>query len=361
VWWVLPHTHTRGPHPQVPERRLHPRRFLHGPLNFACLLPVFLCLAPMCRASSGTPPVPQTQSTNFEFFKEFVNGEIPIKEAVVYQTLWKARKLINEERWRFSLQDGGGSWYVQDIEAQGTHFYRRDHRTCGASVAQFWLVNDKVLDVVDKSCSEASVPYKTAGHDRGIMWSAVSLGVPSQYGKRPRVRWTRNRFEVMQTVLNGPGRPTTTRIVHGEIRLKDGRPDELVEEGGRIIARYEYEGPGPIPSAFTAYGAYPYSGGDPGLEGAEVRYEFQRLELGGNALCGAAGFLPGSFARTANLLCSVWTNGVQYNVGDSGIFLAPRTANPRRTGSIGMLAIVVATFSCLFAYYVIQKKRKVKQ
>ena len=317
--------------------RPNPIRLLSASPIQACVL-LLLLLVPRLRANS--PP-----ESDFATFQKFVNGEIPIKEAVVHRTLTLRGKLVNSQRWRFSLQDGGKSWYVQDLEPHNLY-----HSTSGASLAQLWHVGDETLHVVDKACTERSGPYTMTDFNRSLLWLAVSLGLPCEQDalEVPSVKWMGNRFEAMQTVRTGDGK-SITRMAHGEVKLKDGRPSETVDESGRVIATYEYPDAGPIPKAWIA-------------SGGEVRFEFERLELGTNALCGAEGFLPGSFATTSNVHCSIWTNDVAYMVTDSGLWRASDIVQPRKTGSMAMIAIVAVTFfSCLVLYYANQKKRKVKR
>lgn len=313
-------------------RRPNPIHLLSAPPIHACVL-LLLLLVPRLRASS--PP-----ESDFATFQKFVNGEIPIKEAVVHRTLMKG-KLVNSQRWRFSLQDGGKSWYVQNLESQ----YNPNHTTCGASLAQLWVVGDKALDVGDKACAEGSGPYKMTRFERSLLWRAVSLGLPCEQDalQVPPVKWMGSRFEAMKTVPITGQEKSISQMAHGEVKLKDGRPSETVDESGRVIATYEYEDAGPIPKAWIAYGG-------------EVRIEFERLELGTNALCGEEGFLPGSFATSFNLLCSIWTNDVEYNVKQSGLWRASGVVQPRKTGSMAMIAIVAVTFSGVCLYYMRTKK-----
>ncbi len=337
------HTHTRDSRPQAPERGLNPRRLLRTLLCLACPLLTAFWSAPTSRGSDAP-------GSNLATFRMFVNGEIPIKEAVVHRTLKEGARALGDVRWRFSLQDGGRSWYVQVLDPPDLN-----HRTFGASLAQLWEVGDKTLHVVDKGCAKGSEPYG-ASFQRTLLWNTVALGLPSDWGavrEAPvkSVTWAGDRFEAMQSVPGEHGLAAHTRSVRGRVKLKNGRPIEALNESGRILAVYEYRGAGPIPSAWTETTG-PYT----------VQFEFEGLELGTNALCGAKGFLPGSFATSANPHCYIWTNDVAYGVTDSGLW---RTSDairgkPRRTGLVAMVAIVAATLSCLFAYYVIQRKRKVR-
>ncbi len=334
-------THTRP----APARPCAPHRFLLPPalLNSASLLLALWCVAPVSRANGAPPPVSQMANTNFEFFKKFVNGQVPIKEGMMYRTLWKNGRVVNREQWLFSLQDGGRSWYVYNVT------FNRGHQTMGASLTQLWCVGDKLVDVVDKTRAKGSTVYDGGFVMRGFLREAVSLGIPFEdmtVEMKP-VKWTGTHFESLRRAGVGPR--SVIRVAHGKVRLRDGRPSELVDDHGRITAIYEYQDMGPIPRAWTqTVGPY------------VVRDELVRLELGTNALCGARGFLPGSFARSANLLCFVETNGATYAVTERGLWnTADRVkASPRTTGSVAMIAIVVAAFSALFAYYIIQKKER---
>ena len=314
-------------------RRPNAIRLSSAPPILACVLLLLLLVPRLCASS---PP-----ESDFATFQKFVNGEIPIKEAVVHRTLTLKGKLVNSQRWRFSLQDGGKSWYVQDLEPHNLY-----HSTSGASLAQLWVVGVESLNVVDKACAERSGPYTMTDFNRSLLWLAVSLGLPCEQDalEVAPVKWMGNRFEAMQTVRTGDGK-SITRMAHGEVKLKDGRPSETVDESGRVIATYEYQDTGAIPKAWIA-------------SAGEVRFEFERLELGTNSLCGEEGFLPGSFAKSFNLLCSIWTNEVAYNVKQSGLWRASDTVQPRRTGSMAMIAIVAVTFSGVCLYYMRTKKNE---
>src|SRR5882724_12010540 len=48
-------------------------------------------------------------STPLQNFRSFVNGAVPVKEAVVYRQISQTNKVLNEEWWRFGYQPN--TWY----------------------------------------------------------------------------------------------------------------------------------------------------------------------------------------------------------------------------------------------------------
>lgn len=65
--------------------------------------------------TSGQDSSANATNSNLIFFQDFVNGNIPIKEAIVYRNIAKLDGTwMNEEWWRFGCQDN--TYYVQRLE-----------------------------------------------------------------------------------------------------------------------------------------------------------------------------------------------------------------------------------------------------
>jgi len=93
--------------------------------------------------ATGTALYGQETTARLATFQKFVNGEVPVKEAVVYRELSKTNgTVLNREWWRLGYQND--TWFVQrliPVATNSSHLVPRD-AICGASFAQLWTVSE---------------------------------------------------------------------------------------------------------------------------------------------------------------------------------------------------------------------------
>ena len=112
-------------------------------------------------------------------FQKFVNGEIPIKEAIVYRTIAKTNGIVfNEQWWRFACQEG--TWYCQQLKPDDSNptnwISTALSQVCGESYTSFWKINDAMIGVADKKFAHGSdLDYLP---ERFLLFEALSLGIP---------------------------------------------------------------------------------------------------------------------------------------------------------------------------------------
>ena len=232
-------------------------------------------------------------------FQKFVNGEVRIKEAVVYRQLSKTNGTVfNKEWWRFGYQND--TWFVQRLRPDATNSTKlvpKDSSICGASFAQFWVVSDKNLSMATKNVATGSGPDESAAFRRSLMFEALSLGVPRELDELniadAAVKWEGLGFStIVGSKRDENGKVIATAPVKGQLKLGDNGFPASVEfqgvdqfPGGTVTYEFTPDALG-IPKSFTSR----YSG-------SIDRCEFLSLSLGSNDLTNAGGYQPSLFAN----------------------------------------------------------------
>ena len=218
-----------------------------------------------------------------------------MREAVVYRTLTRAGKLVNEEWFHFAYQPGD-TWFVQRLipdSANTNRLVPRNANIVGASKTSFWDLGEKSMDVVDKAQASGSLPEKFGAPYRSLLFGTMSLQLPIP------IEWHGLQF-------------TTAQGTAGRMTLADGRPSEAEWKvswppGTKATwdadwTRYDYEGsPDGLPRSFTA------SSGP-----ATFRFAFLSLTLGSDPRVGTNGYIPAMFSPALKEYVEFWTNGEGY-------------------------------------------------
>ena len=268
---------------------------------------------------AGLGKCDQLTNARLVTFQKFVNGEVPIKEAVVYRQLSKTNGTVfNKEWWRFGYQNG--TWFVQRLTTNGAVSSQpvpRDSTVCGASFAQFWIVTDKNLCTASKDVATGSVPDESAAFDRSLMFEALSLGVPREPNELSitdaDVKWDGLEFNTTVGIKRDKnGKSTATAPVKGQLKLDDN--------GLPVSA--EFPGVDQFPSGSVTYEFSPDTLGIPKsftcryLDGMD-RCEFLSLALGSNDLTSAGGYQPSFFAdMKIKRVVTSFTNALGYTQRD---------------------------------------------
>jgi hypothetical protein len=295
----------------------------------------------------------QGPNPKLETFKKFINGEVPIAEAVVYRTIVTSPKhRPSREWWRFGCQHDANTWYCRYLKPVATNSaeLRPELGAVGASDDAFWVVGRHDLHIADKAhASLLHGPLRMGTLERGYVNATLSLGFP-RYGmpasvKQPLVRWDGLRFSL--TVPTNWDR-LRTGVIRGELVLgSNGLPAEAWFSNLTISpypTRYEYapDSDG-IPTAFTQ--SFPNE---------TDRCVFLSLKLGvDERVEKTGGYLPGMFTRRMPEVVSAWTNEQHYVLrGDQFVFNPAFRTRPVKTkGTVIMAAIAVTSISFLALWY----------
>lgn len=295
------------------------------PLSFALLLIAATVFATHCY---GTDSVLQT-------FQTFVNGGLPIKEAVVCRRILNTNGIVqNEEWWRFGQQDSNRTWYLErDVphSKNPSKLVRRTNdATVGASFANLWSVSDRNIHIADKSVSLGSGPDSYGTFGRHLMFSALSLGVPRRQDLRAitdsQIEWSGTNFTTEVTSKHGTnGSVLATARITGKLTLgTNGLPVSAdipaVGDAAACSVKYDYaDSNAVLPSVFTI--KYP---------GRIYRFEFLSLKLGTNDLSATGGYAPSLFADTTlQRHVTLWTNDRPYSLVDGKTRPAFRPPAPK--------------------------------
>jgi peroxiredoxin len=274
-----------------------------------------------CILLVAPPGRAQTPDAGLVTFQKFVNGEVPVKEAVVYRELSDTNgKVLNKEWWRFGCQNG--SWFVQRLipdTNDSSKLVPRESSTVGASDTQFWVVDDQNLDVAEKNVAKGSLPDSFGMFYRSLLLSALSLGIPRQYDALSitdaPVKWNGLEFNtIVRSKWDKGGIVMAKAPMPGHLTLeKNGLPTSAVYPGvGQFsggVANYQYVSPdlNEIPKIFTVR-----------LHNEKFRFEFISLVLGTNNLTATGGYAPSLFADPKlKRTVSVYTNELAYVDGKS--------------------------------------------
>lgn len=293
--------------------------------------PLLRALAVLSAAFSGFPA--QGAGPSLELFQGFVNGRVPVKEAVVTRQILQADGTVqNQESWRFGCQDG--TWYVQrllpDAKSPLQLAPRPNTPIVGASFTDIWAVTDRDLHLADRNDELGSGPSRMSSFSRGLMLEALSLGLPRRPGIRSltdsEIEWAGSRFTTLVVSKRGTTNalPATGRLT-GELRLGlNGLPTSaaapVLGEFPGCSVTYQYaDTNAPIPSVFVV--KYP---------DRAYRYEFRSLKSGTNDLTPTGGYVPSLFADLAlKRNVTLWTNHLAYSLINGKLIPAFRPPRPK--------------------------------
>lgn len=324
-------------------------------LKFGSICFAISCTVAVLQASvSG-----QTVNARLDTFQKFVNGEVPIKEAIVYRKLSKTDgRLLNQEWWRFGCQEG--TWYVQrlipdkqdpsKLVASGSDAFG----TVGESFTHAWVVSDKDIHIVDKISATGSTPDTFGALERSLMFCALSLGLPRLPGMHEiedaQITWDDLAFTTTiarKSDKIGAVLVTNDTTITGTLSLDtNGKP---------TVA--EFHGVGGFPSGSVHY---EYKTADASIPTVflvrfpdEVfEFQFLSLTLGTNDLTETGGYVPSLFADmkvTRNI--TVWTNSLPYTLLNGKTIPAFETPHPKRAGPIILISLAVVSTLFLVLWY----------
>ena len=289
----------------------------------------------------------QTGNPQLETFKRFVNGDEPIREAVVYRSISLASgKLINQDWLRFGYQDGGNTWYAQRLRPA-----TNDHATLapvldaddmnGASYKYLWGMNERNLQIAEKSLAAGSGPAKSGAFLLEFIHRALTLGIPSI--EPAKILFAGTNFNPPAITRWTPvGEPQQTNMINGSLVLG--------ERGLPVSA--EYSPSGTLPGGIVSYSYEPATKGIPHVfsvtskqpNGRVYRYEFLTLILGAVDLSETQGYLPTMFtAAKIEKHITLWTNSAPYSLIDGKTIPAFATTHQRRTGALIMGGLLLST------------------
>ncbi len=290
------------------------------------------------RVAPGAP-----SGSEAETFKEFVNGRVPIKEAVVYRAIsGNDGALKNEDWWRFGYELG--NWYVERLQPDPTNKLalvpKGRKQVYGASSSNLWAVSEQDLHLAVRSAGTNSMLDHNRSH-RNMMFAALSLGVPRnlnvQTVEDSQIVWRGWNFSTFVVVSGTPAKP-----VAGWVRTNpDGLPAsaEYRSEDGAIngLVDYEYgDDHQAIPLVFTAR-----------YDNARYRYEFLSLKLGVSDPPQSGGYTPEQFAdlkRERHV--TIWSNSTPHSLINSNLVSAAAVNHGQKSRLI-ILALLVCV-SVLF-------------
>lgn len=320
------------------------------------------------RPTAGHASTSIVVNAKFALFQDFVNGKVPIKEAVVYRKITKPdSSWVNLEWWRFGYQEN--TWFVQRLQPDPSNSSNLvplwNHEVCGASYAMLWLITDRDVEVAPKQSSTGSLPEINGSLPRSLVHAALSLSLPRQFDKREisevPFAWEGTHFRTVR--YDGPDEKGTRITVtqEGDVKLGVNGLPALAQwsdihgfRGGKVAYEYGPDTQG-VPVAFTAQGA-----GDV----HSYRYQFLALKLASNDLSETEGYVPGLFAdmKLARTV-SISTND-QYWILIKGQFVSgARPAHvygegPKRKGPLILISLAFGASTILALWYQRAEKKK---
>jgi peroxiredoxin len=274
----------------------------------------------------------QTTSAGLALFQQFVNGQVPVKEAVVYREISNNNgKVLNKEWWQFAYQND--SWFVQRLIPDATNSAKlipRDSTIYGASFKQLWMISDQNLAAVGKDVATGSLPAKNLFY-RTLIFSALSLGIPRQSDALSitdaPVKWNSLEFNsVIVSQRDKMGTAMATAPLQGQlIQGNNGCPVSAVYPeigqypGGEVTYEYEPSDATGIPKSFVEqYG------------NEKCRYEFLSLKLGEDNFMATNGYVPSLFAdMTLKRIVTQYTNGLAYEQRDGKSYPSFQSPTPK--------------------------------
>jgi hypothetical protein len=297
-----------------------------------------------------------------------VNGEVPVKEAVVYRKITRADgSLVNQEWWRFGWQRN--TWFAERLQPEAADSLKLvpipNSVVCGASYTHVWSVSEKNIHVAAKDFGLGSKPDTYGGFQRNLMFSALSLGLPRRLDfptlDDAQIGWNGLEFRtIVGNKHDQSGAVLSTSSLEGRLILRDdGLPRSAespsIDGVSESSVLYEYESnTAGIPSIFTLK-----------RRGWAYRYQFISCELGTNAVEQTGGFVPSQFAdlKSAQYV-TVWTNDKPYSVIDGNLRAAFGARivgeKPKWNGLLILISLAVGAAIILTLWYRRSEREKRK-
>lgn len=337
--------------------------------NAGCVAALFL-LHTVGTSLEAQQLVPSnTTNAGLATFQAFVNGEVPVKEAVVYRKITRADgTLVNQEWWRFGYQEN--TWYVERLEPDkddaSTLVPLWDREVFGASFTHVWTVSDKNIHVAARDFGAGGVPDTHGGFPRGLLFSALSLGLPRNSMvsniEDALIKWDGLEFLSVWGRKTDPAGVLRDIVRKGRLSLGDDGfpasaefPDIPEIAGGFVTYKYGAGTPG-IPTVFTAK----YSDND-----LQYQYQFVSLNLGTNDLTQTGGYVPSLFADLSlERRITVWTNDKPYSLIQGKLqpaFGGRVVTQTSKSGGLFILISVALATAILLALWHRRSERKEKQ
>jgi len=290
-------------------------------------------------------------------FQKFVNGEIPVKEAVVYRRSEKYDgAVLNQEWWRFGYQNG--TWYCQRLEPEAnnpTNLVPKPMNTvCGASFAQYWTIDDSYIDLAENSKVKGSSPDTYAQGYRSLMFAALSLGLPRISDvlniDDAQIQWNNLAFTTVRaSKFDEQWNILGTATTKGRLILGDNDEPSSAEfsgvnqetPAGSVTYEFDTTNTTGVPNAFLV--KYPDH---------RVGYRFLRITLGASDLTKTDGYAPALFAdMSIARTIRIWTNSHSYTLNDGRFIPNFETAHPKRIGPLILIVIIVTAGFFLTLWY----------
>ncbi len=265
-------------------------------------------------------------------FKQFVNGEVPIKEAVVYREMSSTNgTVLNREWWRFGYQKD--TWFVQCLTPNPTNqaqLIPKNSGVYGQSFNQFWFVTDNSLITAAKEVAAGSWVATSSRFERSLIFEALSLGVPRNYSTlyltNATVKWEDMKFETsVVSKRDHQGNALITSTLVGQLNIGTNGFVHSVEYpsigdfmGDCIIFEYAADSLG-IPDSYTEHTPQHI-----------FRYQLLSLVLGKNALAMPNGYEPAAFVdMKLNRNVCFCTNELSYSQRDGKSYPMFRPPEPK--------------------------------
>ena len=320
-------------------------------------------------AQDSTPGVPTpktgqvstagTANAKLALFQDFVNGKVPVKEAVVYRKITKPDGAVdNQDWWRFGCQEN--TWYCQRLQPDKNDASQLvphgDQEVGGASYTHLWIIDDRNVHLAVKESADGSLLDKYPL--RNLMQSTLSLGLPRRTDKievsEAPIEWNGTKFSTIY--YDGPDEKghRVTVVLEGEVKLGIGGAPTVARwapvrnlPGGAVTFEYGAD-TNAVPSVF----AVKYSDED-----LEYRYEFLSLTLGSNNLSETEGYVPALFSDLRlERNVKIWTNRQDYSLINGKLMSNARPMRiygqgPKRGGLITLVSLVGVTATILALGY----------
>ncbi len=319
---------------------------------------------------SETKPVLSAGATNarLALFQDFVNGQVPVKKAVVYRKISKPDgMIINQDWWCFGYQDN--TWYAERLKPatnDPTKLVPLSHDViCGASFTHLWTISDQNIHVAAKPFAAGGTPDRYGATVRNPMQASISLGLPRRLDKLELsdapIEWDGLRFRTVRYEGLGGNGVGITVTLDGDVTLDaNGLPavarwsETHGYTGGSVFYEYGPDTQG-IPTAFVCK----YT-----KEALSYRYEFLSLTLGTNDLSETEGYVPSLFTDLKQeRQVTIWTNNQDYSLINGKLVSGARPAHvygegPKQTGVIILISLAAVASTILALWYRRSKKER---
>jgi|GEM_PF-2731972 len=259
------------------------------------------------------PAYGQPMNDRLGRFQKFVNGEIPVQEAIVYRTVAKTNGIVfNKQWWRFAYQEG--TWYCQQLKPDDSNptnlIPSAMNGVCGKSYTSFWKINDAIIEVADKNfVRDSHLDYV---FERFLMLSALSLNLPRITQafdiQDSYIEWDNLKYRSIVVSKRDKANKVAKSPIEGWLVLgADGAP---------ILS--EHPGVGVFPAGKTHYYYTSLAESIPTEfistnDVSIVDEKFILLKLGKTDLKKTGGYVPSMFAdMKVHRDVAVWTNSKSY-------------------------------------------------